>query len=97
PRSPLLPYTTLFRSPEMDGFEVTSSIRAREGFTGTRTPIIAVTAHAMRGDREKCLAAGMDAYVSKPIRRTELLEAISSLAANRKDRKSTRLNSSHRT
>jgi CheY-like chemotaxis protein len=65
--------------PEMDGFEATSAIRARERFTGKRIPIIAVTAHAMNGDRDKCLAAGMDAYVSKPIRRLELIEAISGL------------------
>jgi CheY-like chemotaxis protein len=65
--------------PEMDGFEATSAIRARERFLGTRVPIIAVTAHAMSGDREKCLAAGMDAYVSKPIRRAELIETIAAL------------------
>jgi two-component system sensor histidine kinase/response regulator len=68
--------------PEMDGFEATSSIRARERFTGTHTPIVAMTAHAMNGDRDKCLAAGMDAYVSKPIRKSDLIEAISSLAVN---------------
>jgi two-component system, sensor histidine kinase and response regulator len=67
--------------PEMDGFEATSSIRARERFLGTRIPIVAVTAHAMAGDREKCLAAGMDAYVSKPIRRGELLQVIGNLVA----------------
>jgi two-component system sensor histidine kinase/response regulator len=70
--------------PEMDGFEATSSIRARERFTGTRTPIVAMTAHAMKGDRDKCLAAGMDAYVSKPIRGSELIQAITRLAPNRK-------------
>jgi CheY-like chemotaxis protein len=69
--------------PDMDGFEATSSIRARERFTRQRIPIIAVTAHAMTGDRDKCLAAGMDAYVSKPIRRVELLEAIATLSTNR--------------
>jgi CheY-like chemotaxis protein len=62
--------------PDMDGFEATSSIRARERFTGTRIPIVAVTAHAMSGDRDKSLAAGMDAYIAKPIRRADLLEAI---------------------
>jgi len=70
--------------PEMDGFEATSSLRARERFTGIHTPIIAVTAHAMSGDRDKCLAAGMDAYIAKPIRSLELLEAIESLTTSRK-------------
>ncbi len=70
--------------PDMDGFEATSSIRARERFTGKRMPIVAVTAHAMTGDRDKCLAAGMDAYVSKPLRKAELMEIIASLSANRK-------------
>jgi two-component system sensor histidine kinase/response regulator len=68
--------------PEMDGFEATSTIRAKERFSGTHIPIVAVTAHAMTGDRDKCLAAGMDAYVSKPIRRTQLLDTITSLGAN---------------
>jgi signal transduction histidine kinase/ligand-binding sensor domain-containing protein/CheY-like chemotaxis protein len=56
--------------PEMNGFDATGHIRAREGqLDGTpRIPIIALTAHAMRGDRERCLAAGMDGYLSKPIR-----------------------------
>ena len=62
--------------PEMDGFEATGRIRLWEEGKGTHVPIIAMTAHAMKGDREKCLAAGMDAYVSKPIKPGHLMEAI---------------------
>jgi signal transduction histidine kinase/DNA-binding response OmpR family regulator len=70
--------------PEMDGFEATAAIREKERISGAHIPIVAMTAHAMAGDREKCLAAGMDKYVSKPIRNKELFDAIETLyAANR--------------
>jgi len=58
--------------PEMDGFETTAAIRAHERLTGGHVPIVAVTAYAMKGDRERCLAAGMDAYISKPLQLPEL-------------------------
>ncbi len=62
--------------PEMDGLEATACIRAMESKLGRRTPIIAMTARAMKGDREQCLQAGMDGYVSKPVRQSELYQAI---------------------
>ncbi len=62
--------------PEMDGLEATAAIREKEEKTGDRLPIIAMTAHAMKGDAERCLAAGMDAYVPKPIQPQQLLIAI---------------------
>jgi len=65
--------------PVMDGFEATAAIRAREAKHGGHLPIVALTAHAMKGDLERCLAAGMDAYVSKPIRAAELYELIDRL------------------
>lgn len=65
--------------PEMDGFEATSRIREHEKSTGKHIPIIALTAHAMVGDRERCLAAGMDGYVSKPINADDLFAAIERL------------------
>jgi two-component system, sensor histidine kinase and response regulator len=66
--------------PEMDGFEATATIREREKISGSHLPIIAMTANAMKGDRERCMAAGMDAYVSKPVDSRELFEAIEKLA-----------------
>jgi PAS domain S-box-containing protein len=68
--------------PEMDGLQATAAIRAREQNSGGHIPIIAMTAHAMRGDREACLAAGMDAYVSKPIRAKLLLDTMESLVGS---------------
>jgi signal transduction histidine kinase/ActR/RegA family two-component response regulator len=62
--------------PEMDGFAATAAIRARERESGARTPIVALTAHAMEGDRQRCLDADMDGYVSKPIDASELFGVI---------------------
>jgi CheY-like chemotaxis protein len=65
--------------PEMDGIEATAVIRAREKKTGTHIPIIAMTAHALQGDQLRCLEAGMDAYVPKPVRTRVLLGTLAAV------------------
>ena len=69
--------------PEMSGLEATAAIREAERHTDRHIPIVALTARAMAGDREQCLAAGMDAYVSKPVRAEELFSAIDAIAGSR--------------
>ncbi len=69
--------------PVLDGLEATRQIRQQEQKTGTHVPIVAMTAHAMTGDRERCLQAGMDDYLSKPIHRPELLAVLARQGANR--------------
>jgi len=71
--------------PEMDGFEATAQIRAGERNSGNHVPIIAMTAHAMGGYRERCLAAGMDGYVSKPLHREDLRRALCAAQLKAKD------------
>jgi CheY-like chemotaxis protein/HPt (histidine-containing phosphotransfer) domain-containing protein len=65
--------------PNVDGLQATAAIRKTEQTTGARVPIIAMTAHALKGDRDRCLAAGMDGYLAKPIRPKELFQAIEAL------------------
>ncbi len=66
--------------PDMDGYEATAAIRNRELTTGGHIPIVAMTANAMQGDRERCLEAGMDGYVSKPIQPQTLADLVSQWA-----------------
>jgi len=70
--------------PIMDGIEATKAIRKKEIHSDKRIPIIALTAHAMTGDREACLQAGMDGYLSKPLRKLDLMEAISRVLTPRR-------------
>jgi signal transduction histidine kinase/CheY-like chemotaxis protein len=78
--------------PEMDGFEATSIIRAREKGSGARVPIVAMTAHAVLGDRERCLEAGMDEYVAKPVRAKQLFDTLEAvLTASRAGSPGTKL------
>ena len=69
--------------PEMDGFEATRRIREAEQATGRRTPIVAITAYALTGDRARCLAAGMDDYLSKPLLKTDLFELMARVSAEK--------------
>jgi CheY-like chemotaxis protein/HPt (histidine-containing phosphotransfer) domain-containing protein len=71
--------------PDMDGFELTRQIRAEEGAlpTGQRTPIVALTANALKGEAERCLAAGMDDYLTKPLTLERLREAVAQWATGR--------------
>jgi CheY-like chemotaxis protein len=69
--------------PEIDGLEATTEIRKKERGGPLHLPVIALTAHAMKGDRERCLAAGMDGYLAKPIRPQELDEILERYAALR--------------
>ncbi len=69
--------------PEMDGLAATRALRDREKISGDHIPIMAMTAHAMKGDRERCLESGMDGYVSKPINATELFDTIEDLLEKR--------------
>ncbi|HEX2494036.1 MAG TPA: response regulator, partial [Steroidobacter sp.] len=68
--------------PEMNGIEATAAIRQHEAARGGHVPIIALTAHAMQGDRERCLAAGMDGYLAKPIDVEELVSTVEAFAGN---------------
>jgi two-component system, sensor histidine kinase and response regulator len=70
--------------PEMDGFEATRRIREADRAIGYHTPIVAMTAHAMMGDRERCLAAGMDDYLSKPLKKQELFLLLEQISNDRK-------------
>jgi PAS domain S-box-containing protein len=83
-RAALEPFDVILmdvQMPEMSGLEATAAIREQERGTGRHVPIVALTARAMAGDREQCFAAGMDAYVSKPVKADELFAAITAIVA----------------
>jgi CheY-like chemotaxis protein len=67
----------------MDRFEATAAIREAEKLTGKHIPIVAMTAHALKGDADRCVAAGMDGYVSKPIRSMDLFPVMEPLRVSR--------------
>ena len=77
--------------PEMDGMEATAKIREKEKLAGGHLPVVALTAHAMKGDQEICLAAGMDDYLTKPIRPQELDKLLGKYAAELASRESVTL------
>jgi len=77
--------------PRMSGLDATAAIRKREGATGGHVRIVAMTARAMASDREQCLATGMDGYLSKPIDRALLLEAVENPADRRDTERDTAL------
>jgi len=70
--------------PEMDGFEATAALRERERGSGEHLPVIALTAHAMRGYEERCLEAGMDGYLAKPLKPESLFSVIAEVLAGLK-------------
>ena len=74
--------------PEMDGLEATEAIRQKERGTSHHQAVVALTAHAMKGDREKCLAGGMDGYLTKPIRPQELDQLLEIYVARRMETRS---------
>ena len=81
--------------PEMDGFDTTRAIRESEQRSGIHMPIIAMTAHAMKGDRERCLETGMDEYISKPVDANELLQLIARVMRAADEKKPVRPGYSH--